>query len=80
MVEAINQAECTECDDSSFDVTFRHFVMPHESEPYTLARALRVIECDCGANGHVEISENGVSAIGAVSYENASWNEGDEDE
>jgi len=72
MVEAINQAECTECDsDSEIRQTDRTYNMTGSDETWIR----REVRCrGCGATGAVTISSDGVSAEGDVTHENASWN------
>jgi len=82
MVESVTQGECTACghSDDNYSVnerTFHDLDNDPEEEPTGITREL---ECDCGATATVNISEEGTSTEGAITYKNASWTDNEEEE
>lgn len=82
MVESISQGRCTDCghSDDNFRVTTRTY-HDHDNDPEEEPTGItREVECDCGAEATVNISEDGVTAEGAITYEDASWTDESDDE
>lgn len=76
--QAVKQGQCTECEhsDDNYSVDERlyhdHDNDPDEGEPTGITRE---ITCDCGATAKVNIDKSGTSVEGAITLENASWND-----
>lgn len=80
-VEAIEQATCTNCGEEEFDQTKREISSASDDKSYISY----AVECDeCGEESALSITEEGVISQSEISYEDASWNqdedEGDDDE
>lgn len=82
MVEAINQGECTECQrsDENFSVDDRDYHYFDDDEEYeNIDMGIRyALVCDCGAESAVAITTEGMFSGGAISHDEASWNDSDE--
>lgn len=72
MVEAINQAVCTECDDAEFSQTARSYQAAESNDEN--AKIQYDASCDsCGAEMSLTITENGVTLSGDATHKDASW-------
>lgn len=70
-VQAVAQGVCTNCDneDDNWSADRQY---NDEGMDYWLT-------CECSAHAVVRISEDGLAAMGAVTHESATWNEGNDD-
>ena len=73
--QAIKQATCEECDDD--DAEFR---VLDTSRPDDELRVDYEVECSCGHDSEISISDEGTHAGEGINHDDASWNQEDDDE
>lgn len=78
--QAIKQAEHEECDsdDSEFTVMDREF--PNINNDEEMNSIVYDVRCSCGDTGTITVDEEGTHASDDITYENASWNQEEDDE
>lgn len=76
--DAIEQASCTECgeNEDNFTVTNTELDRDDDGSPFVEHDT----RCECGETGTVTIDEDGTSASENISYDEASWNQSDEED
>jgi len=73
--QAIEQAECTQCNESEDNYTVLDSNI--NSEENSIVYDVR---CTCGELASISIGEDGIGSSKSVSYEGASWNQEESDE
>lgn len=78
---ATEQATCTDCDaeNPEMRVFNREYDMtPEEQEDVHVTRDVRCQ--NCGSTGSVKVTYAGTEGTGCVTFENASWNQTEDDD
>lgn len=75
-VPSVVQGKCTGCDENYEMSDVRSHTVDSDN-----ATVKRVVEClACDETATIKVSENGIETSGAITYEDASWNQDDEEE
>lgn len=78
MVEAIEQARCTECGEDNDN--YRRLNKKVGEDDDGMSRILYLLRCSCGVKSAVAIQEDGLNAASNMTHEDATWNQGSEEE